>query len=59
MGKLQIIHTDGEDLVVIPRRDYEALLARAGDEPVGRDKRSALRRFISNSLAEVTLCRAP
>ena len=32
MGTLQIIHTDGEDLVVIPRRDYEALLARAGDE---------------------------
>ena len=32
MGKSQIIHTDGEDLVVIPRRDYEALLARAGDE---------------------------
>ena len=32
MGKLQIIQTDGEDLVVIPRRDYEALLARAGDE---------------------------
>jgi hypothetical protein len=32
MGKLQIIHTDGEDLVVIARRDYEALLARAGDE---------------------------
>ncbi len=32
MGKLQIIHTDGEDLVVIPRRDYDALLARAGDE---------------------------
>ena len=32
MGKLQIIHTDGEDLVVIARSDYEALLARAGDE---------------------------
>src|SRR5712675_1237081 len=32
MGKLQIIHTDGEDLVVIPRSDDEALLARAGDE---------------------------
>src|SRR5260370_34868440 len=32
MGKPQIIHTEGEDLVVIPRRDYEALLARAGDE---------------------------
>jgi hypothetical protein len=32
MGKLQIIHTDGEDLVVIPRSDYEALLACAGDE---------------------------
>jgi len=28
MGKLQIIHTDGDDLVVIPRRDYDALLAR-------------------------------
>ena len=32
MGKPQIIHTNGEDLVVIPRRDYEALLARAGDD---------------------------
>jgi DNA-binding XRE family transcriptional regulator len=32
MGKSQIIHTDGEDLVVIARSDYEALLARAGDE---------------------------
>ena len=32
MGKPQIIHTNGEDLVVILRRDYEALLARAGDE---------------------------
>jgi ribosome-binding protein aMBF1 (putative translation factor) len=32
MGKSQIIHTDGEDLVVIPRREYEALLARAGDD---------------------------
>ena len=32
MGKAQIIHTNGEDLVVVPRRDYEALLARAGDE---------------------------
>jgi DNA-binding XRE family transcriptional regulator len=30
--KSQIIHTDGEDLVVIARSDYEALLARAGDE---------------------------
>jgi DNA-binding XRE family transcriptional regulator len=28
----QIIHTNGEDLVVITRSDYEALLARAGDE---------------------------
>jgi DNA-binding XRE family transcriptional regulator len=32
MGKSQIIHTNGEDLVVITRSDYEALLARAGDE---------------------------
>src|SRR6266446_2042904 len=32
MGKLQIIQTDGEDLVVITRSDYEALLARAGDD---------------------------
>ena len=31
MGKSQIIHTNGEDLVVIARSDYEALLARAGD----------------------------
>jgi DNA-binding XRE family transcriptional regulator len=40
MGKSQIIHTDGEDLVVIPRRDYEALLARAGDE-AGEDAAAA------------------
>jgi DNA-binding XRE family transcriptional regulator len=32
MGKPQIIHTDGEDLIIIARRDYEALLARAGDD---------------------------
>jgi DNA-binding XRE family transcriptional regulator len=32
MGKSQIIHTDGEDLIVIARSEYEALLARAGDE---------------------------
>jgi hypothetical protein len=32
MGKSQIIHTDGEDIVVITRSDYEGLLARAGDE---------------------------
>jgi DNA-binding XRE family transcriptional regulator len=32
MGKPQIIHTEGEDLMVIPRSEYEALLARAGDE---------------------------
>jgi DNA-binding XRE family transcriptional regulator len=32
MGKSQIIHTDGEDLIVISRSDYEALLARAGNE---------------------------
>jgi hypothetical protein len=32
MGKSQIIHTDGEDLVVTARGDYEALLARAGEE---------------------------
>ena len=32
MAKPQIIHTAGEDLVVITRSDYETLLARAGDE---------------------------
>src|SRR5450432_415454 len=32
MGKSQIIRTDGEDLVVITRSDFEALVARAGDE---------------------------
>jgi DNA-binding transcriptional regulator YiaG len=31
MGKPQIIRTGGEDLIVIPRHDYETLLARAGD----------------------------
>jgi len=36
MGKPQIIHAGGEDLVVIPRADYEALLARAGD-PASED----------------------
>src|SRR6266487_4617602 len=32
MGKPRVIHTDGEDLVVMKRSDYEALRARAGDE---------------------------
>jgi DNA-binding XRE family transcriptional regulator len=32
MGKPQIIHTGGEDLVVIPRAEYDALLARAGED---------------------------
>jgi DNA-binding XRE family transcriptional regulator len=32
VGKSQVIHTDGEDLIVIKRSDYETLLARAGDE---------------------------
>ena len=31
MRKSQIIHTDGEDLVVIKRSMYEALLARLGE----------------------------
>jgi DNA-binding XRE family transcriptional regulator len=32
MRKTQVIHTAGEDLIVIARSDYEDLLARAGDE---------------------------
>ncbi len=32
MNDVQIIKTHGEDLVVLSRRDYDALLARAGDE---------------------------
>lgn len=32
MNDAQIIRTTGEDLVVLSRRDYDALLARAGDE---------------------------
>jgi DNA-binding Xre family transcriptional regulator len=32
MDDAQIITTTGEDLVVLSRRDYDALLARAGDE---------------------------
>lgn len=33
MGRPQIITTPaGEELVILPRSDYEALLARAGDE---------------------------
>jgi DNA-binding XRE family transcriptional regulator len=40
MGKSQIIHTDGEDLVVLVRSEYEALLARAGDE-AGEDAMTA------------------
>ena len=32
VGKSQVIHTDGEDLIVIKRSDYETLRARAGDE---------------------------
>lgn len=34
MGKVQIIRTPGgEELVVLPRADYEALLAEAGASP--------------------------
>jgi DNA-binding XRE family transcriptional regulator len=40
MGKSQIIRTDGEDLIVIARSEYEALLARAGDE-ASEDKMTA------------------
>ena len=32
MSSVQIIKTGGEDLVVLSRRDYDALLARAGDQ---------------------------
>src|SRR5438105_12290648 len=32
MRKSQLIHTGGEDLVVMKRSIYEALLARAGDQ---------------------------
>lgn len=32
MGEPQIIRTDGEELVVLVRRDYDALLAQLGDE---------------------------
>lgn len=33
MNKPQIIKTEaGEELVVLPRREYDAILARAGDE---------------------------
>jgi hypothetical protein len=41
MGQVQIIKTDaGEELVVLARRDYDALAARAGDE-VAEDAVSA------------------
>lgn len=33
MGSPQIIKTDGEDLVILTRADYEALLAQAGHPP--------------------------
>lgn len=33
MSKPTIIHTNGDDLVILNRRDYEALLARAGSPP--------------------------
>lgn len=36
MSDVQLIRTNGEDLVVLSRRDYDALLARAGD-PVAED----------------------
>ena len=53
MGKSQIIHTDGEDLVVIPRRDYEALLARAGDEA---SEDAATARIIAATGAKIARC---
>ncbi len=37
----QIITTDGEELVVLPRRDYDVLLARLGDE--GAEDRMTVR----------------
>ena len=40
MGHPQIIRTEGEDLIVLPRSDYDALLARAGDE-AGEDVMTA------------------
>jgi len=53
MGKSQIIHTDGEDLIVIARSEYEALLARAGDE-VSEDTMTA--RIIAATDAKIARC---
>jgi DNA-binding XRE family transcriptional regulator len=50
MGKPQIIHTAGEDLVILPRGDYEALLARAGDA-ASEDILTA--RIIDNTSAKI------
>jgi DNA-binding XRE family transcriptional regulator len=50
MGKPQIIHTDGEDLVVLKRSDYDVLLARAGDEEA-EDRATA--RIIERTTAKI------
>ena len=40
MREVQTIKTEGEDLIVMSRRDYDALLAQAGDEDA-EDRMSA------------------
>ena len=40
MGRVQVIKTDGDDLVVLSRRAYDSLLARAGD-PAAEDVMTA------------------
>ena len=40
MAEVQVIRTGGEELVVLSRRDYDALLARAGD-PAAEDVMTA------------------
>lgn len=48
---LQIITTDaGEELVVLPRRDYDSLLARLGDE-AAEDRMTA--RIVEESRARI------
>ena len=48
----QIIKTGGDDVVVLARRDYEALLARAGD-PVAEDAMTS--RILADTKGQIAL----
>jgi DNA-binding XRE family transcriptional regulator len=53
MGAPQIIRTEaGEELVVLQRRDYDALLARSGDEAA---EDAMTRQIVAEAAADIAL----